>query len=368
MASRYVAISTWASGVAERTRSRAVGPVYGRHFATRFILDFLIDPRHAWRMIAELKTLIAVCKHGTFASAGEQIGLTQSAVSSQIRRIEESLGFTLFDRTGRSATLNSAGETVLKRAEVICALFAKLGDPSDERSTQVLLRLGAIASAQSTLIVRALAKLRSILPLVHVHVSPGVSIRLMDDLDAGKIDAAIMIRPPFGMPTDITWQALAHEPFVLVVPEDGSKSKDWRAMLQERPFLRYDRVSFGGRMVEGFLRRHGIEVKEAIELDEIPGLIHLAASGVGVALIPMVEAHLPLPAAVRVVSLGEHTFYREIGLLQRRTRASSPAAAHFTRCLLEASEFVADPRGVRPDASSKRRHDSRTGGNVRADP
>ena len=289
-------------------------------------------------MIAELKTLIAVCRHGTFASAGEHIGLTQSAVSSQIRRIEEHLGFLLFDRTGRSATLNSAGRTVLERAEIICALFGKMGDPPDEQSTQGVLRIGAIASAQSTLVVRALDALRKTLPQVRVHVAPGVSIRLMDDLDAGTIDAAVMIRPPFGMPPDMTWQVLVHEPFVLVAPKQGSGRKDWRALLQEWPFLRYDRVSFGGRMVESFLRRQGVTVTDAVELDEIAALVQLVASGMGVALVPLVEAHLPLPDSVRVVTLGEHTFHREIGLLQRRARAGSPIVAQFSRCLAEASE------------------------------
>lgn len=303
-------------------------------------------------MITELKTLIAVCKYGTFASAGEHTGLTQSAVSSQIRRLEESLGFSLFDRTGRSATLNSAGQTVLARAEAICALYAKLGDPPDDLSTQGVLRLGAIASAQSTLVVRALESLQKKLPRVRVHVMPGVSLRLMDDLDAGKIDAAVMIRPPFGMPPDMTWQALCHEPFVLVARKEGSNRKDWRALLASQPFLRYERGSFGGRMVEAFLRRQGITVNEAIELDEIPGLIQLAANGVGVALVPLVEAHLPLPDSVRAVSLGEHTFYREIGLLQRRTRTGSPIVAHFSHCMAEAADAASGqagtPRGATP--------------------
>ena len=288
-------------------------------------------------MIAELKTFIAVCRYGTFASAGERIGLTQSAVSSQIRRIEEHLGFSLFDRTGRSATLNSAGQTVLERSEVICALFAKLGDPPDEDSTQGLLRIGSIASAQPTLVTRALESLRNSFPLVRVHISPGVSLRLMDDLDAGNIDAAVMIRPPFGMPPDMTWQTLVSEPFVLIVPEDGSTQDDWRSLIEAQPFLRYDRASFGGRMVEGFLRRQGISPREAIELDEISGLIHLASKGLGAALVPMVEAHLPLPDGVRAVSLGEHTFHREIGLLQRRSRIVPPVVAHFARCLADAA-------------------------------
>ncbi|MDQ0573514.1 DNA-binding transcriptional LysR family regulator [Variovorax paradoxus] len=288
-------------------------------------------------MINELRTFITVCRHGTFAAAGDRIGLTQSAVSSQIKRLEEALGFALFDRTGRSATLNAAGETTLVRAEEICALYAKLGELPDDAANGGLLRIGAIASTQSTLVARALAKLRNTLPLLRVHVSPGVSMRLMDDLDAGKIDAAVIIRPPFGILPDLTWQSLVHEPYVLIAPKKVA-GKDWRALIQEQPFLRYDRASFGGRMVERFLRREGIAVKDSIEVDEIPGLIHMASKGLGVALVPLVEAHLPLPASVRALPLGELTFYREVGLLQRKPRASPPVVAQFAQCLREAAQ------------------------------
>lgn len=288
-------------------------------------------------MITELKTFLAVCKHGTFAATGERIGLTQSAVSSQIKRLEEELGYTLFDRTGRSAILNAAGQATLARAEEICALYEKLGDTPDEKSASGLLRIGAIASSQPTIITRALLTFRQLYPQVRVHVSPGVSMRLMDELDAGKLDAAVIIRPPFGVLPDLTWQALVHEPFVLVVPS-SIPGKDWRQLIQTHPFLRYDRGSFGGRMVEGFLRREGILVNEAIEIDEISGLLHLASKGLGVAIVPLVEAHLPLPDGLRVISLGELTFYREIGVLQRKPRWGSPMVAQFAKCLRDASE------------------------------
>lgn len=287
-------------------------------------------------LITELKTFIAVCKYGTFSAAADRIGLTQSAVSSQIKRLEQSLGFEIFDRTGRSATLNESGQTTLARAQEICALYAKLGDAPGGSSVQSLLRIGAIASAQSTMLARALERLRAAHPTLRAQVLPGVSLHLMDDLDAGKIDAAVIIRPPFGMLPELTWTALVREPFVLVVP-DSIKGKDWRKLIQEHPFLRYDRASFGGRMVEGFLRRERLAVNDAIEVDEISALIHLASRGLGVALIPLVEAHLPLPANLRVLRLGGATFFREIGLLQRKARASPPIVAQFADCLRQAS-------------------------------
>lgn len=306
-------------------------------------------------MITELKTFIAVCKYGTFAAAGDRIGLSQSAVSSQIKRLEDNLGFKLFDRTGRSATLNTSGQKTLGRAGELCALYEKLGAPSDVESTNSLLRIGAVASAQSTLVARALGKLRRSHPQGRVHVTLGGSMELMDYLDAGRIDAAVMVRPPFGMPSDMTWQTLVLEPFALLLPRREPPFRDWKKAIQNQPFLRYDRASFGGRMVERFLREERLAVNDAIEVDEIPALVHLVAEGLGVALVPLVEAHLPLPDDVHVMSLGKATFYRETGLLRRRVGDSPPIVQHFSRFLKDIAEVAAQsPIPVKTFASKTR--------------
>ena len=64
-------------------------------------------------MLRELKTFITVARLGTFAAAGQQVGLTQSAVSAQMRVLEQHLGVRLFDRSGRAAVLNAAGRHAL---------------------------------------------------------------------------------------------------------------------------------------------------------------------------------------------------------------------------------------------------------------
>lgn len=292
-------------------------------------------------MIAELRTFIAVARHDTFTAAGDRIGLTQATVSGQIKRLEDMLGFSLFDRTGRSATLNAAGTRTLARAQEIVSLFDALGSAVDEEHLCGRVRVGAIASVQSTVLARALVPFRQRFPKVHVHVVPGMSLHLLDQLDAGELDMAVLIPPPFGMSPDLSWQPLVREPFGLVVPLT-TEGEDWRSLLRSRPFLRYDRASFGGRQVERFLRTQRLTVAESIEVGDVQAMMAMVGNGLGVALVPMAEAHLPLPAGVRAIALGEHGFHREIGIARHRHRDATPGGDHLARCLAMAAEIRED--------------------------
>ncbi|EJK83778.1 LysR substrate-binding domain-containing protein [Rhizobium sp. AP16] len=283
-------------------------------------------------MISELKTLVAIAHFGTFAAAGDRIGLTQAAVSGQMKRLEEKLGVQLFERTGRSATLNAAGLRTLERAKDIIAKFEAIADPADEDSGGRL-SIGAIASVQSTVLARALVPFRDRFPKHHIHIVPGISLHLLDLLDAGELDLAVIIKPSFGIPKDFVWQPLLREPYVLAVPS-WIEGDDWLALLQEQSFIRYERSSFGGRQVDRFLRSLSVTVRESVEIDDISAMAALVGQGLGVALLPMTEGNLPLPPSVRVVSLADRTFYREIGIL--KPQADQPVTAYLADCLTAA--------------------------------
>ncbi len=272
-------------------------------------------------MIIELRTLIAVARIGTFAGAGDAIGLTQSAVSSQIKRLEEHFGYALFDRTGRSAQLNEAARALLPQVEDLIKQFEKLGQQT-QSTAPVRLRIGAIATIHTGLLTRALAGFMKAYPQVHLQLVPGTSMDFLDLLDSGGLDAALMIRPPFGMVSQLSWQPLLHEPFMLLAHRNMPE-EDWRSALQTQAFIRYDRRSFGGRMVERFVRQQQLHPNERLEMDDLPGLVAMVAQGIGVAIAPMADSLLPLPIAVKAMTLGEHTFYREVGLLRPRSHTHS---------------------------------------------
>jgi len=281
-------------------------------------------------VISELRTFVAIARFGTFSLAGDKVGLTQAAVSGQMKRLEEQLGLVLFDRTRRSAVLNGDGARVLARAQAILALVDALGDPDVDGASGTL-RIGAIASLQSSLLARAVARFRGHYPSMKVQIVPGLSINLVERVDNGELDLAVLIRPPFALPEGLVWQRLALEPYVLAVPSTVT-GDDWRDILRSQPLMRYDQLSLGGREVERFVGELPFAVAEAMEVP-VQSMLPMVQNGLGVALIPLAEAHLPLPTGVRAVALAGARLEREIGFVRSAGNRSAPAVRYMADSL-----------------------------------
>jgi len=280
-------------------------------------------------VIKEFKTFIAVARDGTFTGAGAQLGLTQSAVSAQIKRLEEYLGVALFDRGARAATLNAHGREMLPQAEELVAMAERMATAGAGHVSGSL-RIGAIASVQQDLLVRALGEFRAGYPDVRVRIVPGVSLSLLGQVDAGEVDMALLIRPPFALPPELGWQPLLREEVVLAMPESMPLAP-WRELLATQPFIRYDRASFGGRVVDLFLKKQRITVHEAVELDEIEAIANMVRHGLGVGLLPRLRG-LNLDG-LRLLSLGEAAFHREIGIIGRLPFDAGSVGGKMAECL-----------------------------------
>ncbi|CAM3170733.1 LysR family transcriptional regulator [Ectopseudomonas mendocina] len=284
-------------------------------------------------MLRELKTFVTVARHGTFAAAGQRVGLTQSAVSAQMRVLEQNLGVRLFDRSGRSAVLSAGGRHALPLAEQILGLYAQMAVPTALAEWQGELKIGAIATVQTGLLPEALVRFRTQAARVELKLVPGVSLDLLGQVDAGELDLAVLIRPPFELPKELMQVPLAREPFVLIVPP-GLPGDDPLQLLREQPFVRYDRRSFGGRQVERFLREQRLTPREALELDELEAIVRMVECGLGVSLIPRAGLWCNRPQALRVLELGELTFHRELVATLRRAQRQ-PALDWLLQCLAD---------------------------------
>ena len=154
---------------------------------------------------------------------------------------------------------------------------------------------GAIASVQRSVLPEVLARFHKKRPGCRTRVIPGLSMELVNLVDAGEIDMAAIIRPPFPLHSDLQWTTPAHEPFRLLVPRN-MRGDDWTELLSSQPFVRYDHASFGGRQVDRFLRTARLTVQEVCEVDELDAIVTLVAHAVGIALVPQTAANRRWPA------------------------------------------------------------------------
>jgi DNA-binding transcriptional LysR family regulator len=198
----------------------------------------------------------------------------------------------------------------------VVRLYGNLSSTTAGPAAAVRVTIGAIASVQRSILPDALARFHEQCPGCRTRVIPGLSMELVNLVDAGEIDMAAVIRPPFSLQSDLRWTTLAQEPFRLIVPR-SVKGRDWTELLSALPFIRYDRASFGGRQVDRFLRKMHFTVREVCELDELDAIVKLVENGVGVAIVPQTATWRRWPAKVRAIDLGHHTFHRDIGLLHR---------------------------------------------------
>jgi DNA-binding transcriptional LysR family regulator len=298
-------------------------------------------------MLRELRTFVAVARQGSFAAAGQVVGLTPSAVSAQIRNLEAELGIRLFDRTGRTAILNMNGKKALGHAEEILAVFARMMEVGDGVTLRGELKVGAIGTVQTGLLPDAMVMLQKRAPALRIHLVPGVSLTLLNQVDAGEIDLALVVKPPFALQKDLHAEDIVREEFALITPTFVSET-DPLEILANYPFIRYDRSSFAGRQVAGFLNQHGIVPDQILELDEIEAIVRMVQGGLGVSVIPLAGDWAVNPDRLRVRHLGPLTFHRTLQAVVRYAQRAAPAVTVFLDCVRQA---VSD-RPQRSDAES----------------
>ena len=138
-----------------------------------------------------LRSFVAVAEAGSFTAAGELVARTQSAVSIQIKRLEETLGQKVFERTSRSLALTAAGETLLGYARRILALNDESVRRISEPPVTGLIRLGITEYFVPNELPRILARFAAAYPGVQLEVRMGLSRELREQMSTGQLDAVI---------------------------------------------------------------------------------------------------------------------------------------------------------------------------------
>ncbi len=256
-----------------------------------------------------------VAHEGHLTRAARRLRISQSALSSQIRQLEDRLGQPLFDRRGRALHLTEAGRIALDHADTIFnageELLATLQQAGHSRQA---LRVGALATLSRNF---QLTFLRPVLNRADVEVvlRAGGAGELFDALSALQLDVVLTNAPPRtdALQPFITHR-LAEQPVSLIgVPALVDSGMSLRDRLAGAPLLLPTRSSGLRTSFEAVLAQYEVRPQIAAEIDDMAMLRLLTREGVGLAVIPPIVVRDELDAgelreADRLPAMSE-TFY-----------------------------------------------------------
>jgi DNA-binding transcriptional LysR family regulator len=263
-------------------------------------------------------TLDAVITEGSFAAAAAVMNLTPSAVSMQMKHLEQYLGQQLFNRAGLQVRPTAMAHQV---RDAMRGGLQQI-DAMRRRNTVVVegtVRLGLIESIQPVLLPGTMRLLRDAHPALQLRPQRGRSVGLTDDVKAGKLDAAVVAQPEKGRLAGLTWAPLLQRELLLIAPpgETGVASTA-KAMLERYEWIRYDRGTASGAMAARYVRRVAPDKRSTLELDSVTAIVAMVSAGLGVSVVQLMDPTLVERYPVKVIRLGAGAPTLQISVVMRK--------------------------------------------------
>ncbi|MGB8812010.1 MAG: hydrogen peroxide-inducible genes activator [Paracoccaceae bacterium] len=285
--------------------------------------------------LKQLRYFEALAKHGHFGRAADACGISQPALSMQIKELEESLGTELFERGARGVRPSNFGEAFALRVRDILRSVDELGDLARASPDRLVgrLRIGVIPTIAPYLLPTIIGNLTRMNADLDIHVRETVTPKLLQELAEGRLDTAI-VALPVSEPS-LVEVALFSEEFVLVRPgEDADKPVPNREMLREMRLLLLEEGHCFRDQALSFCNMRAALPRELLDCSSLTTLVQMVSAGIGVTLIPeMAVAVETRSGSVSVARFKSPQPSRTIGMVWRKT---SPLAKQ----LLQIAEVV----------------------------
>ncbi|WP_370444490.1 LysR substrate-binding domain-containing protein [Burkholderia ubonensis] len=301
--------------------------------------------------IAALRSLVAGMDLGSFAKAADRVARSSSAVSAQIRKLEEQAGTPLFVKSGRGLALTDAGDAMLRYARRMIELNDEAAAAVRGVSLDGWVRIGLQEDFGEAILPGVLGRFARAHPKVRIEARVAHNAELLERLDANQLDLALVWGDPasaaFVARTGIDSEEIARVPMRWIgaagsgaagsgAAGDGDAGEPSVRMRDEPlPLVVFDRpCRFFGAATDA-LDRAGVPWRVAFTTPSLAGLWAAAAAGLGLT----VRSHYGLPASVRLIDaapLGLPELPSVPLMLLRRASSATPTVDRLARIMTQA--------------------------------
>jgi DNA-binding transcriptional LysR family regulator len=293
--------------------------------------------------LRHLRYFVAVAEELHFGRAALRLHLAQPPLSQQIRKLEEMLGYPLFERTSRSVSLTAAGTAFLERARRTLRNIQR-----DIEETQSIgrgevgsLHIGFVGSAMLTTLPTIFRAYRKANPGVRLHLHESFTAKVAEGLENGTLDAGLLRdSDPVHKDSALIITTIYSEPFVAVLPitHPCARQKSISpASLRNDPFVYYPHTAgtYAYQLPLTLCEEHGFRPEVVQEASNWLTILRLIGSGLGVSIGPACIGRIASPDVVCLPIRGSKLQSKiELAIFKNESR---PIVKRFAQIVLQTS-------------------------------
>jgi len=271
----------------------------------------------------QIRTFLDVVELGSFSAAADRVGLSQPAVSLQVRELERYLNVKLLERVGKRARPTPAGESFIMFAHEFDQLSARLESEMARFAEGALgkVRIGTGATACIYLMPPVLKQLRERFPKLEITVETGNTQSFVKAIEENVIDLALVTLPVASRTIEVI--PILVDEFMVIAPVDmDMPTKVDPSFLRGRPLILFEPEGSTRHIADRWLSAHGGEKVEppAMSLGSVEAIKEMVRAGLGCAIVPGLSIRDHSAAHGLQVRPLVPRLYRSLGLILRRDK------------------------------------------------
>ncbi|MDM4095393.1 LysR family transcriptional regulator [Klebsiella oxytoca] len=285
--------------------------------------------------LGNLATFRLVVQRGSFSAAADVLGLSQPAVSLQVRQLEQFLQTRLLERTGRGIKATAAGIALLAHSEQIeLAVSAAVQSVSEfNREISGSITLGTGATACIHLLPPLLLKLREQHPLLTVGVTAGNTLDIVRAVEENRLDLGLVTLPAIGRNLAVT--PVIDEEFVCILAsnQEALPPAVTPEVLQTLPLIAFESGSGTRDLIDGWFLADGRAIAPVMQLGSIEAIKRMVRAGLGFSIVPRMAVEHPQDRIGLNVQSLTPLLHRQLGIIMRQDKIISKGIAEILRLL-----------------------------------
>ncbi|MCG1032197.1 LysR family transcriptional regulator [Bacillus amyloliquefaciens] len=285
--------------------------------------------------LGQLATFRLVVQRGSFSAAADLLGLSQPAVSLQIRQLEQFLQARLIERTGRGIKATAAGLALLTHGErieqAVDEAIRAVAAFSHDVSGTITLGMGATACIH--LLPPLLQQLRQEHPLLRVGVTTGNTLEIVRAIEENRLDLGLVTLPAAGSALAIA--PVMDEEFVFIAA--GEEQEEFGMLtaehLQDQPFIAFSAGSSTRTVIDAWFQASGMEVQPVMQSGSIEAIKRMVRVGLGYSIIPRMAVACAQDRQGLCVQSLTPVLQRQLAIVMRQDKILSRGMSEIIRLL-----------------------------------